>query len=75
MDRAAVSSSNLAAIGWEPDAEGSENGILEVEFQSGPVYQYADVPRYLYESLLHANSVGRAFNQMIVRDYEGQRIE
>ena len=40
MERQYVSSSNIASIGYDPD-----NQVLEIEFLSGAVYQYYDVPQ------------------------------
>jgi hypothetical protein len=38
MERFVVNSSNINSVGFE-------NGILEVEFVSGSVYRYFDVPQ------------------------------
>ena len=53
MERQYVSSSNIASIGYDP-----ESMILEVEFLSGSVYQYYDVPQSIYEGLMAADSHG-----------------
>lgn len=76
MQRRPVSSSNVASIGWEPDdsQEGESVGTLEVEFRSGHVYQYEQVPEAEYENLLGASSVGRYLNQNIVGTYDERRI-
>lgn len=42
MERTYVESTNIASIGYEQDT-------LELEFLSGGVYQYFDVPRHIYE--------------------------
>jgi len=39
--------------------------ILEIEFQSGSVYQYRDVPRDIYDGLLSAASKGGYFEAHI----------
>lgn len=52
MQRRPVTSSNVAALGWEEDT-------LEVEFVSGHVYQYHDVPESEYQALLGADSIGK----------------
>ena len=44
MERQYVSSSNIASIGYDPD-----NLVLEIEFLSGAVYQYYDVPQSIYD--------------------------
>lgn len=60
MERTAVSSSTIAAVGYdEPTA------TLEIEFLSGSVYQYFDVPAQEAEALLNASSVGGYFSSRI----------
>ncbi|HUN14483.1 MAG TPA: KTSC domain-containing protein [Alistipes sp.] len=56
MERQYVSSSNIASIGYDFD-----NMILEVEFLSGAVYQYFDVPQSIYDGLMAADSHGKYF--------------
>jgi hypothetical protein len=61
MERVAVSSSNLASVGYEPGSE-----TLEVEFKkTGKVYQYYNVPDFMHERLMQAPSVGTFFNAEI----------
>lgn len=43
--------------------------ILEVEFTSGTVYQYLEVPATVFTGLMAAASKGRYFNQEIRDDY------
>ena len=74
MERQSVDSTNLVAVGWEPD-EGSDAGTMEVEFKGGVVYQYAGVPQWVYQGLLFAPSPGRYLKASIVDSFEGQRIE
>lgn len=54
MERQYVVSSNIASIGYDPD-----NMVLEIEFLSGSVYQYYDVPQNIYDGLMAADSHGR----------------
>lgn len=51
MERQYVTSSNILSIGYDPD-----NMILEVEFTTGAVYQYYDVPQSIYDGLMAADS-------------------
>ena len=44
MDRQSVSSSNIVSVGYDPTSE-----TLEVEFQSGGVYQYYNVGQSTYD--------------------------
>ncbi len=53
MNRVPVSSSNLASVGYDP-----ERRILEVEFLNRSVYQYLNVPSYVYSGLMSAGSHG-----------------
>lgn len=53
MERQYVTSSNILSIGYAPD-----NMILEVEFTTGAVYQYYDVPQSIYDGLMAADSHG-----------------
>ena len=60
MERIPVSSTNVASIGYEVETQ-----TLEVEFRSGSVYQYFNVPEFHYEGLLNASSKGRYLNEHI----------
>jgi hypothetical protein len=60
MKRTPVDSSAIAAIGYEPREE-----VLEIEFTSGAVYRYLDVPYAVYSELIEAESHGRAFAQLV----------
>ena len=64
MERKPVSSSNLASVGYDPASE-----TLEVEFQTAGVYQYLNVPEFMWERLMQADSVGRFFNLEIRNAY------
>lgn len=62
-----VSSSNIAAAGWS-----QETGLV-VEFVSGAVYQYPDVPQSYYSGLITAPSPGSYFARFIRNAYDGER--
>jgi len=65
MEREAVSSSNLASVGYNPDSE-----TLEVEFaKTGKVYEYYNVPQFMFDRLMAAPSVGIFFNAEIRNAY------
>ena len=55
----------MRSVGYE-----ARKQILEIEFQSGVVYQYLDVPRKVHEELISAKSKGQYFNSEIRDDYE-----
>lgn len=69
MKRQSVSSSNIASIGYD-----ETNEILEIEFLSGGIYQYFDVPNYVYGELMDADSHGKYFNAYIKDKYETKKI-
>lgn len=60
MKRVSVSSSNISSIGYD-----EESNTLEIEFNSGAVYQYFDVPLNIYEEIIAAGSKGQYFAQFI----------
>ena len=55
MDRELVSSSSIVSIGYESDSE-----TLEIEFKGTGVYQYYNVPAFLHERMMAADSVGKS---------------
>lgn len=68
MRRTRVSSSLVAAIGYDPDAR-----VLEVEFHDTGVYRYANVPADVHRRFLRADSHGRFFNDHIRDRYAWTR--
>ncbi|MFA6514783.1 MAG: KTSC domain-containing protein [Candidatus Paceibacterota bacterium] len=62
MERIQVNSSNIISIGYD-----KQSSILEVEFSSGSIYQYFDVPEHLYNELMQASSLGGFLNDNIVK--------
>lgn len=69
MDRIQVVSSNIRSVGYEADIE-----ILEIEFTSGNIYQYFDVPEREYEELMNAASIGKYFNRKIKDNYRYRQV-
>ncbi|MFA5361125.1 MAG: KTSC domain-containing protein [archaeon] len=68
MYRKPVNSTNISSIGYDP-----ELGILEVEFTSGDVYQYFNVPLFLYNQFMSASSYGQFLNDNIRYNYRYQK--
>lgn len=60
MNRIAVESTTLAAVGYDDALS-----ILELEFRSGANYRYGEVPVAVHQNLLDAPSKGSYFNQFI----------
>lgn len=67
--RTNISSSNIAAVGYD-----AENQILEIEFNHGGVYQYFEVPKEEYDSLMSASSHGSYFYHNIRGVYQYSKI-
>jgi hypothetical protein len=68
LDRIPVVSSNLQSVGFE-------SNILEIEFKSGGIYQYLNVPAEIYQKLINAPSKGKYFHSNIKGRYEFIRIK
>lgn len=67
MQRIEVVSSNIKSIGYE-------EGILEIEFHTGAIYQYDWVPEAEYEDLINAWSVWGYFAKNIKNTYPYTKI-
>ncbi len=68
MRRTVVDSTTMRSVGYDPAQE-----ILEIEFTSGAVYQYLEVPTAVFDELMQAKSKGRHFNEEIRDDYAAVR--
>lgn len=60
MKRNPVDSSSVISVGYNAGTM-----ILEIEFVSGKVYRYFDVPNSVHANLMNAESKGRFFNAHI----------
>jgi len=68
MERERVESEAIASVGYD-----ARSHVLEIEFTSGEIYRYFDVPRVLHAGLMAATSRGEYFAQHIRNegfDYE-----
>ena len=63
-----VNSSNLKKVGHD----GQD---LFLEYSSGALYKYSDVPRSLYEELLTSESKGKFVNACVKGKYEFKRLK
>lgn len=64
-----MSSSNLSSVGYDED-----DRILEIEFNSGGVYQYYDVPPRIHQELMNASSHGKYFHSSIKDNFRYDQI-
>ena len=69
MVRNPVDSSNITSIGYDKDSN-----TLEIEFHSGAVYQYFDVPEPIYQGIMGADSKGKYFAQHIKGYYRFVKV-
>jgi hypothetical protein len=69
MLRTPVSSSDIQSVGYDPQTQ-----TLEIEFNSGGVYQYFHVPASIYQGLMNAGSHGRYFHQNIKNSFSYHRV-
>jgi hypothetical protein len=70
MRRVRVDSRALKSIGYEADAR-----LLEVEFASGKIYRYVDVPDFTYRAFMHAKSKGHFFQTSIDRRFKHEEVK
>jgi KTSC domain len=70
MQRQAVESTTMRSVGYDHTKQ-----VLEVEFQSGAVYQYLDVAPAIYMELMVAASKGRYFNSEIRDSYASVGVD
>jgi len=69
MNRIPVSSSDLASVGYDPDTQ-----ILEIEFNTGSIYQYSNVPQIVHEGLMSAPSCGQYFHREVKDSYGCNKV-
>lgn len=72
MDRTPVKSSNVRAIGYDPETQ-----VMEVEFSNGSIYRYYDVPDMVVRQVREADSVGAMLASLVTRvaKYRGHKLE
>ena len=70
MERQQISSSDIRLVGYD-----NQSQILEIEFYSGGIYQYFDVPASVYLALMNATSKGTYFHKHIKEIYKYKRIK
>lgn len=70
VEMKAVDSSNVEAIGYDPDAR-----TLHVRFKGGARYTYDDVSPAHHEDLIGAKSVGQHLYNNIIGKFPGQKMK
>lgn len=69
MERVHLDSEALNSVGYDPARH-----VLEVEFTSGRVYRYFDVPRREVERMLRAPSRGAYFSERVRDRYRFEQV-
>ncbi len=69
MQRDYISSSSIVSVGYDPATE-----TLEIEFNSGAVYQYYNVSQSIYEELMEASSKGKFFAYQVKNFFPYSRV-
>ncbi len=69
MDRTSVQSSAFVSVGYDTAAR-----VLEVEFTSGGVYRYLDVPAEVHDAFVDAPSLRQYFRVSILDRYRYERV-
>jgi hypothetical protein len=64
-----VSSSNIASVGYDVATQ-----TLQVEFLSGSLYQYFDVPQNIFDEFINAASKGKYFAAQIKGIYRYAKV-
>jgi hypothetical protein len=69
MHRTPVDSSGVGSVGYDRATH-----VLEIEFQSGRVYRYLDVPEAVHRLLLNSPSIGEFVNTQIKPRFEAKAV-
>lgn len=69
MERVPVQSSNVLSVGYD-----AEDGILEVEYAGGSVYEYYRVPKHVFDGLTTSSSPGHYVATNVKDVYQYRRI-
>ncbi len=67
VERFKVDSSGLAAVGYD-----EHRSLLSIEFTSGAIFHYYDVPLHVFEELGLAESRGKFYAQRIRGKFTGR---
>jgi KTSC domain-containing protein len=70
MNRTGVTANGIAQVGYE---DGSE--ILEIEFSSGKVFQFFNVPQKMFNQLMSTSHKEIYYEREILERFPYKRIE
>lgn len=69
IPRLPVTSSNIASAGYDPLSK-----CMVIEFNSGAIYAYHDVPKAVYDEFSDADSKGKFFGANIRNTYRYDKV-
>ena len=69
MEREYIESSMIRSIGFDPDTS-----TLEIEFNSGAVWQYFDFPESVWYDFRNSESKGKYFRKEIKNQYRESQV-
>ncbi|HET6581318.1 MAG TPA: KTSC domain-containing protein [Methanoregula sp.] len=69
LERQPVKSRILRSMGYDESTK-----ILEIEFQTGLVYQYAGVPLKVYRELMRSDEIGKYFTDKVRTRFRTKQI-
>ena len=69
MERQFIKSSMIKSIGYDQNSS-----TLELEFNSGAVWQYFDFPESLWYDFESTESKGKFFHREIINQYSESRV-
>ena len=69
MNRTIIESSMIRSIGYDAD-----NSTLEIEFNSGAIWQYFNFPESIWYEFEGADSQGTFFHREIKNQYSGSQV-
>ena len=70
MNRESVQSPNIRSVGYDPQSD-----VLELEFVSGKVFRYFDVPEFAAGKFFSAPSPEQFLNGNVIYQYRYQRVK
>jgi KTSC domain-containing protein len=69
MEHRPIASSTIRSAGYD-----QQTSIMEIAFVNETIYQYFDVPEYVFQGLLSAPSAGTYFNTTVKGNYRYSRL-
>ncbi|WP_321507701.1 KTSC domain-containing protein [uncultured Methanoregula sp.] len=69
VERKPVKSRILRSVGYDESTK-----ILEIEFQTGLVYQYSGVPLKVHADLMHSGEIAKYFSEKVRPKFQTKQV-